>query len=291
MANTDPIPPKNTSKSDPKTLLSRIQARQGMARNNRFYVDFSAVSSLLKVDNVQLDDLNYFCESSSIPGRTIETVNYGLWHRDIKLPTGYINDDVTMTFHMTNDYFIKKLLDLWMGKIINVDSYLLNYDKDYKTSIKLYQLNQMDKIVYGVELIDAYPYTLKALDLNNGNENEIVSCSASFTYKDYRVLPITSADIPAALNSVPTSTQSTPANNPFYQTVTPATSGLTPLPPANNPFYQTVTPATSGLTPQPSDQPSILDTLNPSFLEPRVAPPITPPTTPDYKPIIPQPSV
>jgi len=279
MAITNPIPPKNTSKSDPKTLLSRIQARQGLSRSNRFYVDFSAVGTLFQVDNVQLDDLNYFCETSSIPGRTIETVEYGIWHRPIKLPAGYTNDDVTMTFHMTNDFFVKKLLDLWMGKIINIDTYLLNYDNEYKTSIKLYQLDQSDKIIYGVELIEAYPYTVKALELNNGIENEIVSCSASFTYKDFRVISVTNSDITSNPISV---------NNQYNNSAPVPGSSLTPLQPANNPSYQTIAPATPGLAPQPDNQPSILDTLNPSFLDPRVVPPITSPTTPDYKPIIPQ---
>ena len=113
------LPPVSSSK--PASLLDRITKRMGLARTNRFLVDFSSVKDLfpdLVIGNTEFEDFTFFCETTSIPGRTMNTMDFSSWHRPIKIPNGYTFDDVTMSFHLTNDYFIKDLLDRLLGQFL-----------------------------------------------------------------------------------------------------------------------------------------------------------------------------
>ena len=274
------LPPVSSSK--PASLLDRITKRMGLARTNRFLVDFSSVKDLfpdLVIGNTEFEDFTFFCETTSIPGRTMNTMDFSSWHRPIKIPNGYTFDDVTMSFHLTNDYFIKDLLDRWLGLIINADTYLLNYEKAYRANIGIYQLDQADKIVYGVQLIGAYPSSVKALEFNNTDMDTTGSVSANFTYKDFKKIDVKNpATIPSAGNPLSTYFNSSPLSR----------NSLQPL--SSNGTFPTVMPSNSGISMAEASQPSILDTLNPQFLSSGIAPPITPPTTPDYsKPIVFQP--
>ena len=185
----------NTTSSSIANLKARVVERKGYAKSNRFVVDFSATSTLFEsvvpINNSHLDDFNYFCETCSLPGRTTNTTDYSSWRQDIKIPIGYTNDDVEMTFNMTNDFYIKRLLDMWAGRVINYNTYLLNYDDYYRRDIKIYQLDEYNKPTYGVLLIGAFPYSIKAIELNNGDSDTISKCSASFAYKEFAHLDIT----------------------------------------------------------------------------------------------------
>lgn len=214
----------NTSKSSIAKLKERIAYRAGLARSNRFYVDFSAVKEKLTTINISdFDDLSYFCETSSLPGRTTNTVDYGSWHNEIKVPIGYSNDDVEMSFIMTNDYFVKEILDKWSGLIINSKTYLLNYDDAYRADVKIYQLDQADKITYGVILRGAYPYSVKSIELSNSEDDSISKCSASFAYRDFQTINTSvKSTILSAFNAPQTPTPRTPnlipTNNATFMT-------------------------------------------------------------------------
>jgi len=194
MADRKTSPGKNTTSSTLQSLKERIITRQGLAKSNRFTVDFSAVDALFKAASPPIkltasihdyDDLSFFCETVSLPGRTTNTMDYGSWHHDIKIPIGYTEDDVDMTFILTNDYFIKNILDAWARLIINYDTYILAYDKDYRADIKIYQLNEYNESIYCVTLFDAYPHTVKAIDFDNSAEGGITKCGATFAYRAF----------------------------------------------------------------------------------------------------------
>jgi hypothetical protein len=175
----------------------------GIAKPNRFHVTFATLPGSSQSTSTR--DIPYLCESVSIPGKQITTLDYDIGtRRPLKIPTGYIEDDVTMTFIATNNNFIKTAIDKWMQKIINVDSYLLtsNYS-DYKTEIGITQLNEQDKEVHTVTLEGAYPITLNAMELDNSNESTSQKVTVVFTYDKLKTNSTINyiGDFPTNLNS------------------------------------------------------------------------------------------
>jgi hypothetical protein len=159
---------------------SAIMRNGGLARPNRFSVTFASLPGSSSVSM----DISFLCESVNIPGKQITTLDYDIGtRRPLKIPTGYIEDDVTMTFISTNNNAIKKAIDEWMKKIINIDSYLLAKDhQTYKTDITIRQLNESDKEIQNVKLQNAYPITLNSIELDNNAESAIQKISVVFTY-------------------------------------------------------------------------------------------------------------
>ena len=167
---------------------SAIVRNGGFARPNRFYVTFTSLPNTSGVRESlrygSTSDMTYLCESVNIPGKQITTLDYDLGtRRPVKIPTGFIEDDVTMTFILTNNNFIKDAIDNWMKKIIDVDTYLLtsNYT-EFKTDISITQLDENDKKVHEVKLQGAYPITLNSIEYDNNSESAIQKVTVVFTY-------------------------------------------------------------------------------------------------------------
>ena len=192
-------------------LKSVISKKGGIAMQNRFQVFFTPPSansfkSLLNGDTRSLvgdlannavtggsiknlvpdpRDISILCETVSLPGRQITTLDYTAERQSIKIPYSVINEDVTMTFILTNDYFIKKLFDSWMTGIFDVENYRAGYKKDFTCDIIIQQLNHKNIPVYGVKLEGAFPITVNAINLDNNAENTVQKMSVTMSYDNY----------------------------------------------------------------------------------------------------------
>ena len=130
-------------------------------------------------------DIAFLTESAQIPGRSLNTLDFSADRETKKLPNGFIDDDVTMTFYLTNDYYMKDMFETWMSSIVDTENYQLGYKKNYQTDIVIQQLNTTDKAMYGVKLINAYPIAISAIGLNNESENAFQRLQVTFAYDRY----------------------------------------------------------------------------------------------------------
>lgn len=155
---------------DPQELIAKAFG-QGANTGNNFFQDPRDVSIL--------------CDSVTMPGRQISTTELANNMMSIKMPYNYINDDVTMQFHITNDHYMKKFFENWTGRIFNKKKMTMKYRSSYATDIIIQQLDQRDKPVYTCTLKNAYPTTVASYDLSNASENATQKLSITFTYEDW----------------------------------------------------------------------------------------------------------
>ena len=185
-------------------LKATISKKGGLARGNRFNVIFtppkqsllnlnpetiisSAISGNFSARNLINDprDINVLCSSVAIPGRQISTLDYQAEKQTIKIPYGELHDDITCTFLLTNDYYMKTVFDSWMGSIVDMDQYAVAYKRDITTDVIIQQLDEQNTPIYGVRLEGAFPTTIADIELSNDNENTVQSLSVSFSYDKY----------------------------------------------------------------------------------------------------------
>lgn len=181
-----------------------IGKRQGLARANRFAIFMSPPSSsLLNLDIESIGaslvsgsfdprslvndprDIALLCESCQIPGRQITTLDYSLIRQQLKVPNGYLNEDITFVFHLTNDYYMRNIFDKWSQIVIDQVTYRVSYASQYKRDITIQQLNEQNIPVYGVKLKNAFPVTIQSIDLNNTSADTTQKLSVTFTYEDF----------------------------------------------------------------------------------------------------------
>ena len=192
-------------------LKATIAKKGGLAMQNRFQIFFTpptanSVKSLLNKDirsligdlaknaisggapkNLIPDprDISILCEAVSFPGRQISTLEYIADRQSIKVPYSIINEDVSMTFVLTNDYYIKKLFDTWSTGIFDVENYRAGYKKDFVTDIVIQQLDHNNIPIYSVRLEGAFPTTVSAINLDNNSENTIQKMTVTMSYENY----------------------------------------------------------------------------------------------------------
>jgi hypothetical protein len=185
-------------------LKATISKKGGLAKQNRFQVFFtppsasllnlnaetiisSAISGNFSARNLINDprDISLLCQSVALPGRQISTLDYQAEKQTIKIPYGELHDDVTLTFLLTNDYYIKTMFDSWVGSIVDMDQYSIAYKKDIVTDVIIQQLDEKNIPIYGVKLENAFPTTVGDVALDNNSENTIQTLEVSFSYDKY----------------------------------------------------------------------------------------------------------
>lgn len=191
--------------SDIDKLKSTISKKGGIARANRFRVIFtppktsllnlnletvisSAISGNFTARNLINDprDIDMLCDSVTIPGKQISTIDYQAQRESIKIPYGTIHDDVTLSFILTNDYYMKTVFDNWINNIVNNSTYTVAYKKDITTDVIIQQLDEKNTPIYGVKLRGAFPTTMNEIVLSNESENTIQKLNVSFSYDKYK---------------------------------------------------------------------------------------------------------
>lgn len=163
-------------------LQAKISERGGLARSNLFGITFTGPASV----NPDIYLVNAICESVSLPGRSISTNEHGTWKHATKHPYTFINDDVTMTFLVTNDFYIKRLMDNWMRSVINDENGVVYYKKQYASDIIITNLDLKGNMVYKTTLQGAFPIQINAIELSNASENELIRLSVTFTYENFK---------------------------------------------------------------------------------------------------------
>lgn len=189
---------------NPDRLLSTIGKKGGLAESHRFNVIFNPPeTSLLNIDiqeiiqttvsdtfdakNLVNDprDITLLCRSVNMPGRQIQTLEFQSNKKLIKIPNGIINDELNMSFLLTNDYYVKKMFENWMHNIFNVEKYYVNYIDDFSVDVIVQQLDKNDIPVYGVKLKKAFPITMESVALSNDNDAAASVLNIGWAYENY----------------------------------------------------------------------------------------------------------
>jgi len=194
------------------TMKSTINRRGGIARGNRFgvYVTHPSksmnsllgfnpatlLSNLISGDGVNIGDfisdprdMFLLCQSVTLPGKLISTVESGHNHHLSKKPYSAATDEVTMSFLLTNDYYIKKYFDMWQEMIIDTshEHYKVMYKKDYVKDVTIQQLSSGNDLIpgYAIQLLNAYPIQVSAIELNNGSDS-LLEVSITWEYDNFK---------------------------------------------------------------------------------------------------------
>jgi hypothetical protein len=187
-------------------LKGVFSKRQGAANVNRFMIFMQPPSaSLLNLDvnaaitgalsgNLSIGgfindprDVSLLCESCTLPGRAITTMEKQNVKQAVKVPYSFVNEDVTFTFILTGDYYMRKMFDNWLELVFDTNKYEMRYPDTYTTDIRIAQLNKQNIPVYTVKLEKAYPTTINAISLDNTAENSIQKVSVNVTYENFVV--------------------------------------------------------------------------------------------------------
>ncbi len=187
-------------------LKSSITSHGGLVMQNRFNVIFNPpTQALLNTNPANLvnsflaggglksfindpRDLSLLAISSSIPGRQLQTAEHQTFRETKKYVTSFIDEDVTLEFLITQDFYIKTIFDNWQKIVFNTDKYAANFKKEYVADVIIQQVDKEKNLpLYGVKLINAFPTTINALALSNESADTAQRFSVTLSYDRFEV--------------------------------------------------------------------------------------------------------
>jgi len=162
-------------------MLAQFKSSGGVARGNRYRVIIVSDDS---------NKLNILCDSVSWPGRQIVTTEFATTMKSYKRPYAFLNEDVNISFILTNDWYAWNYLKEWQSSVINnideeTGAYTVNLKGQYTKEVIIEHLNERDEVNQSVKLFSAYPTSLNSMDLANSNENAVMRCTAVFSYDNW----------------------------------------------------------------------------------------------------------
>jgi hypothetical protein len=159
--------------------------KNGLARSNLFKVNLPTIPNMgIQSGGLSAIDRNLLCKATNLPGRQIITNERMIGVKAEKLAYGFLQEDVSMTFHVTNDYGLKKYFQAWQALIIDPDTYELSFKNEYSREVQIHQLDHQENIIYTCKLIEAFPTTVNAIELNN-DPNGLVEINVQLSYRDW----------------------------------------------------------------------------------------------------------
>ena len=185
-----------------------IDQLKGVASKGRGFARANAFKVFLPSLDGQYDttDLNVLCTNVNLPGRQIMTQERLIGIKGVKMPTGFVSDDISMTFYVMNDYTIREYFEKWQNKVVNQDTFEIGYSTDYAKDVTIKQLTRgvaldlpIDKFfglnvdidirsqastAYECKLLGAYPTTMNQIELNNELDG-LVQLNVQLSYRNW----------------------------------------------------------------------------------------------------------
>jgi len=181
-------------------LKSLISQSGGMASPNLYRVELPSINGL------STRTLNLLCKATNLPGRQVITNTRSIGAVDQKVAYSVATEDVSMSFHVPNDYKVRQYFEDWQALAIDPDTHEIGYTNEYAKTVKIHQLKKgiglplfnnnfididlvsADKIVYTCELYEAFPTTVTAIELSDATENATVELLVQLSYRKWKVV-------------------------------------------------------------------------------------------------------
>ena len=171
-------------------LKALVSNKGGIAKGNVFAVALPPLAGL------RSRELNLLCSNVNLPGRQIMSQEREIGLIRQKVANNHAYDDVSLTFRVLNDYGIKEYFETWQNLCINQQSLEVGYLNEYAFNMKIHQLKRathadqafigQNDTIYSCELIQAFPTTMNAIELGDGNTDAGVNLSVQISYKNWK---------------------------------------------------------------------------------------------------------
>ena len=197
---------------NPETTIGRFESyvreAEGFARKARYYAEFQLPRGIsdqtlgnaeetmgfaTDSDNRNTQNANgrrvrAFCNAINMPDREIimKEVKHNGPARNIAYD--FKSGDVNATFFADKFLRERTYFELWQKSAFSTANFNYNYYNDYVTNLNIFQLGQYasrqerDDVTYGVQLIDAFPKTISAVDYS-AEANTVQTFSVTFSFR------------------------------------------------------------------------------------------------------------
>jgi len=167
-------------------LKGEISRGGGVAKGNLYRVILPVIPEIYanqtSISVPYSQSLNIVCKNVNMPGRQLLTHDKTIGVVNQKIVYGYANEDVSLTFLGLNNYAARKYFEDWQNYCISEDTNRVKYKNTYAKTVTIQQLDSLHRVVYSVNLEQAFPTQVLNIDFSNDNGQPIeVGVTMSYT--------------------------------------------------------------------------------------------------------------
>ena len=164
----------------------------GRGKSDNFIIDVLADS----LGRGEQREVSMQCHKIDFPGRTLDsTPDTNIYGPTREIVNGFSFAEITASFYQSNNYQEKQFFETWQRLAYDPNSWAIQYYDDYVGKIEIYSLDNDGARRYGVQLVECFPKTIAAQNLDANPSNTPQTCDVTFSYRywknltDERLLP------------------------------------------------------------------------------------------------------
>lgn len=171
--------------------LDRFRSRvfkDSLARTNRFEVLINMPPGLTGSTRTAGELVSLYCEQASLPSQSITAKAFKTFGPSHQRPisTEYGGEGIALSFHVDRDMKVRKFFENWMNIIVDPNSFTVNYQRDYITTIAIRQLDEQENVTHEIELLEAFPRSMNIMELNNASTNQTHRLNIIFAFRYWK---------------------------------------------------------------------------------------------------------
>ena len=129
------------------------------------------------------------CNKIEFPGRNLDsTPDTNIYGPTREIVSGFSFAEITANFYQSNNYKEKQFFETWQRLCYDPNTFSMGYYDEYVGKIQIYSLDNDGLRRYGVELIECFPKTIAAQQLDALPSTTAQTCDVSFSYRYWRNL-------------------------------------------------------------------------------------------------------
>jgi len=129
------------------------------------------------------------CMSTNLPGRGLQSQPLKIYGPPMEYvyETNYQNE-LQMTFRVGSDMFERVFFEDWMNTAYSNITADVEYPDVYRRSLKLYQLDMLDKKVLCMRLDDVFCKSVGDIELSTDASDQIETVTVTMGYTQYQII-------------------------------------------------------------------------------------------------------
>jgi len=140
------------------------------------------------------------CHKIEFPGRNLDsTPDTNIYGPSREIVSGFSFAAITASFYQSNNYKEKQFFETWQRLCYDPNTFAMGYYDEYVGKIQIYSLDNDGLRRYGVELIECFPKTIAAQQLDALPSTTAQTCDVSFSYRYWKNLT-DERDLPQRIN-------------------------------------------------------------------------------------------
>ena len=140
------------------------------------------------------------CHKIEFPGRNLDsTPDTNIYGPSREIVSGFSFAEITASFYQSNNYKEKQFFETWQRLCYDPNTFAMGYYDEYVGKIQIYSLDNDGLRRYGVELIECFPKTIAAQQLDALPSTTAQTCDVSFSYRYWKNLT-DQRDLPQRIN-------------------------------------------------------------------------------------------